>query len=168
MAIAYLAELVLVLIPGTAVAMIDALANWAHIPFAVVVLSLGWNVFAPSIRLLIGKRVVSDSEWTRISRYSYWGLLAVVLWVGVLITAYSPRWTWDRGTWIQLVVIVYGYFLPALVGLHWYSALRMLRAEQNPTFAQSLQPATVRCGKCNASASFDAPRCGVCGYVFGA
>jgi hypothetical protein len=166
--IAYLAELGLVLIPGTVIAMLDALVNWGHIPFAVIVLSLGWNVFAPAIRLLVRPALsISDREWTKIRRYAVWALLTVSLWVAFLIAAYSNHWSWDRGTWIQIIVIAYGYVLPALVGVHWFFALRRERAKRDPMFARSLQPAIVRCAKCNSPTSFEAPSCSVCGYLFG-
>jgi hypothetical protein len=168
MRIAYLAELVLVLVPGTVIAMIDGLANWGHIPFMVVVVSLGWNVFAPAIRwLLTPARSISDQEWTKISRYAAFGLVAVVLWIVALIKFYSSRWNWELGTWIQVVVIVYGYVLPALVGVHWFIALRRQRAAIDPKFARSLQPATLRCVNCNSSVGFETITCPVCGYVFG-
>src|SRR5688572_17096255 len=108
MRIAYLAELVLLVVPGTVIAIIDALVNWGHLPFAVVVLSPGWNIFAPSFRLLLRRQMISNAEWIRLSRYGLFGLIGVMLWIGFLITAYSSRWSWSLGTWIQLVVIVVG------------------------------------------------------------
>ena len=165
---AYLAELVLILIPGTVIALIDALANWGHIPFTVVVLSLGWNVFGRGIRwLLKPARPISDQEWTRVSRYAAFASVSVVLWIVALIKFYSSRWNWDLATWIQIVVIVYGYLLPALVGVHWFVALRKQRAAANPQFARSLQPAVVRCVNCNGPITFETGTCPLCGHVFG-